>query len=145
MILLAKAALGLCGTIALATVYTFREGVIRVDVDENCSGGSHVHFWVPATVVSAGMHLAPRHELERAAAEARPFLPVLRQISKELPKYPNAVFVDVTDSNQHVRIMTKNGKLSIEETEKEQLVHVTIPVSIMRDVADSLEEVSPGV
>jgi len=71
---------------AVAGAYTFHEGLIRVDVDENRAGGSHVHFWVPATTVSAGLRLAPRHCLEDAAAKARPFLPMLREIAKELDK-----------------------------------------------------------
>lgn len=145
MLILAKAALGLCGTMALATVYTFQEGVVRVDVDENFSGGSHVHFWLPAKAVSAGMHLMPQRNLREAAHQARPFLPVLRQLSKELPKYPNTVFVDVTDNHEHVRIMTVDGKLCIDATEKDKIVHVTVPVAVMRDVADNLEEITPGV
>ena len=44
MMLLAKAALGLGGTIVLAGAYTFHKGVIRVDVDEFRTGSSHVHI-----------------------------------------------------------------------------------------------------
>jgi len=51
MVIIAKIALGMASTVALATVYTFREGIIRVDVDEFRDGGSHVHFWVPAAAV----------------------------------------------------------------------------------------------
>src|SRR5271156_6501572 len=98
MLLLAKAALGLCGTLTLAGVYVFHEGVIRVDVDQNRSDGSHVHVWVPATVVPVGLRVVPRHNLEKAAAQARPYLPMLREISKELKKYPNAELVDVRDA-----------------------------------------------
>jgi len=57
MMLLAKAALGLGGTIVLAGTYTMREGVIRIDIDEFRSGGSHVHMWVPAAAVPMAMHL----------------------------------------------------------------------------------------
>ena len=81
MLILAKAALGVGATLALAGVYVFHEGVIRVDVDESCSGGSHVHFWVPATAVSLGLCLAPRRPLQRAAAQVRPYLPLLRELS----------------------------------------------------------------
>ena len=57
--LIAKIALGMASTVALATVYTFREGVIRVDVDEFRDGGSHVHVWVPAAAVPMAVHLRP--------------------------------------------------------------------------------------
>jgi len=75
-LILAKVALGLGATMAMAGAYVFHEGVIRVDVDERRAGGSHVHFLVPATVVAAGMHFMPKEQLNRATEEARPFLPV---------------------------------------------------------------------
>ena len=145
MLLIAKAALGFCGVLAMATAYTFHEGVIRIDVDENVSGGSHVHFWLPATVVSTGLHLAPRHNLRQASVQVRPYLPLMRQLSKELPKYPNVVFVDVTGETEHVRVATEHGKLCIDATEPDKVVHVTIPLQTIRDVADNLEAASPGV
>ena len=73
MLILAKAALGLGATMVMAGAYVFHEGVIRVDVDEHREGGSHVHFWVPATVVSVGMHFAPKDQVNRVTEEARPF------------------------------------------------------------------------
>ena len=54
MMLLAKAALGVSGALVLAGAYTFREGVIRVDVDEYRDGGSHVHMWLPAAATPRG-------------------------------------------------------------------------------------------
>ena len=60
MLVLAKVALGLGATLAMTTAYVFHEGVVRVDVDERRPGGSHVHVWVPATAVSAGMRVASR-------------------------------------------------------------------------------------
>src|SRR5258707_7570367 len=98
MLILAKAALGLGATMAMGGLYVFHEGVIRVDVDEHRSGGSHVHFWVPATIVATGMHFMPKDRLNHATQEMRPFLPALREIAKELEKYPNVELVDVADA-----------------------------------------------
>src|SRR5216683_3101167 len=95
MMLLAKAALGLGGTLVLAGAYTFHEGVIRIDVDEYRSGGSHVHMWVPAAAVPMAMHFVPGEHLRRASEQAREALPVLHAIVKELKKYPDADFVEV--------------------------------------------------
>ena len=145
MIFLAKAALGFGATMAVAGAYVFHEGVIRVDVDENRRGGSHVHFWVPATAVSASLRLAPRHCLEDAAMKARPFLPLLREISKELAKYPDAEFVEVQDSSDHVRVAMVNGRLEIDTLGDDQAVHVRVPAETIRDVADRLEDAAPGI
>ena len=145
MIFLAKAALGLGATMAVVGAYVFHEGVIRVDFDENRAGGSHVHFWVPATAVSAGLRLAPQRCLEGAATKARPFLPLLREISKELEKYPNADFVEVKDLSGRVRVAMVRGKLEIDAVGDDQIVHVRVPAETIRNVADRLEDAATGI
>jgi hypothetical protein len=146
MLILAKAVVGLGATLAMAGAYVFHEGVIRVDVDEHREGGSHVHFWVPATVVSVGMHFVPKNQLNRTTEEARPFLPVLREVAKELEKYPNVELVDVTDSRDHVRVTMVNGKLQIDAVSGDgDVVHLSVPARVLRDLADELEAKAPGV
>lgn len=145
MLFLAKAALGLGATLAMAGVYVFHEGVIRVDVDENHAHGSHVHVWVPATVVPVGLRVVPFHNLEKAAAQARPFLPAVRELARELEKYPNAELVEVRDPGQHVRVSVHNGKVYVDAVTDSENVHVSVPVQTLSDVADRLEDVAPGV
>ena len=143
MLVLAKVALGLSATLAMTTAYVFHEGVIRVDVDEHRPGGSHVHFWVPATTVSAGMRLAslvPQRPLEQAAEQMKPHLPMFRVMAKELEKYPNAEFLDVTDEEQHVHIATVNGKLRIDAEGDDQTVHLQVPVETLMDIANRFED-----
>src|SRR3977135_1424139 len=114
MMLLAKAALGLGGTLFLAGAYTMREGLIRIDVDEFRSGGSHVHMWVPAAAVPMAMHFVPSKHMRHASQQAREALPILHVFVKELKKYPDAAFVEIDDNNQHVRMRTHGGKLQID-------------------------------
>jgi len=143
MMLLAKAALGLGGTIVLAGAYTMREGVIRVDVDEFRSGGSHVHMWVPAAAVPMVMHLVPDKHMRHASEHAREALPILRAVLKELKKYPDAEFVEVTDPREHVRVRTHDGKLQIDVEGVDENVHVLCPLSTIDDVTSQLEEHTP--
>jgi hypothetical protein len=146
MLVLAKVGLGLGATLAMAGAYVFHEGVIRVDVDEHSEGGSHVHFWVPATVVATGMHFLPKNQLNHTTAEMRPFLPALREVAKELEKYPNAELVDVSDAREHVRIAMEGGRLRIDAVSEDgDVVHVSVPARVLRDVTDELEEQAPGV
>jgi hypothetical protein len=144
MILLAKAALGLGGTLLLAGAYTMREGVIRIDVDEFRSGGSHVHMWVPAAAVSMAMHLVPREHMRNASEQAREAMPILHALIKELKKYPDAEFVEIDDNDQHVRLRTLRGKLQIDVDVPDEKVHVLCPLSAIEDVTSQLEEHSPG-
>lgn len=145
MLIIAKVALGLGAMLALSGAYVFHEGIINVDVDENCSGGSHVHFWVPATAVSLGMRVVPRHHLEHAASQVRPFLPVLRELTQELKKFPNAKFVEVEDGKDHVFIGTIDGKIRIDAVNNSENVHLRIPIETIEDVADRLEANAPTI
>jgi hypothetical protein len=140
--LLAKLALGLCGTIVLAGTYTFHEGILRVDEDH---GDGRHHVWVPAAIVPMALHVIPRHRIERAASHARPWLPMLRALTKELERYPEAELVEVRDGKQHVHIRTHDGKLLIDVTEPDANVHVVCPLVMMEDVSEELVKDTSGV
>jgi hypothetical protein len=144
MMLLAKAALGLGGTLVLAGAYTFREGVIRIDVDEQRGGGSHVHMWVPAALVPMAMHFVPKEHMRHASEQAREFMPLMHALLKELKRFPEADFVEVTDDQQHVQVRTHDGKLQIDVECPDENVHLLVPLSTLDDVADQLETSVPG-
>jgi len=147
MLLLAKAALGMSTLVAAAGLYVFNEGVIRVDIDQHRSdSGSHIHLWVPAALVSTGMHLVPRRQMLHTAERVRPYVPVLREIAKELRKYPDAEFVDVSSGTDHVRVAMSGGKLRIDAVSEDgDVVHLSVPPEVLSDVAYQLESQAPGV
>jgi len=144
MVLLAKAALGLGGTLVLAGAYTMREGVIRIDVDEFRSGGSHVHMWVPAAAVPMAMHLVADKHWRHASDHAREAMPILHAVVKELKKYPNSEFVEIDDNKEHVRVRTVGGRLQIDVDGPDEKVHVVCPLSTIEDVTVQLEEHASG-
>ena len=136
--ILAKIALGAVGTLAVATVYTFREGTIRVDVDEHRPGGSHVHFWVPAAAVPAALHFVPDEKLQQAAEHAKEALPIAQIVAAELENYPNAEFVTVDGDEQHVKVSVREGKVYVDVRDHGDEVHVAVPVSTIKDVVESV-------
>ena len=141
--LLAKMALGVCGTLVFVTAYTFHEGVLRVDVDEHDASGKHIHVWLPAAIVPIALHVVPRRHLEHAATEAGPWLPTVRAITKELRKFPEAQFVEIHDANQHVRVGTHNGKLLVDVEGPSENVHVACPLAMVEHVSSELEADAP--
>jgi len=143
--ILAKLALGFASTIVFASVYTFREGTIRVDVDEHRDGGSHVHFWVPAATVPMAMHFVPKQHLREASQHASEYMPLVEIVTTELRKYPDTTFVDVEDGKDHVRIATAGNKLQIDVVNDEENVHVAVPLSTVNDVAHQLAADAPGI
>jgi hypothetical protein len=142
--LLAKIALGLASTIAFAAIYTFREGVIRVDVDEFRDGGSHVHLWVPAAVVPVALRCAPREHLRDVGEKIKPWIPTIRRLAKELEQYPEANLIEVVDGADHVQIRTHAGKLQIDVNEPGESVHVAFPISTLEEISGQLTENIPG-
>jgi hypothetical protein len=142
--LLAKIALGLASTVAFAAIYTFREGVIRVDVDESRAGGSHVHVWVPAAVVPVALHFTPKCHMQNASENIQPWIPTIRQLAKELEKYPEANLVEVVDGSQHVQIRTHAGKLQVDVHEPGESVHVAFPIATLEEISGQLTENIPG-
>src|ERR1700751_3214017 len=143
--LLAKLALGLGAPLVLAGAYTFHDGVLGVD--EYHGNGRHVHMWVPAAVVPAAMHFVPKERMEEVTVQVSPWLPTLRAVTKELRKYPEAEFVNVSDADasQHVRVRTHNGKLIIDVDQPDEHVHVTCPLAMIEGVADELEANAPSL
>jgi hypothetical protein len=144
MVLLAKVGLGIGAGILMATAYTFHEGVIRVDADENRPNGSHVHLWIPATIVPMAMHFVPSREFERAGAQCGRFMPVVHAVAKELAKYPEATLVDVQDGEEHALVRTHGGSLSIDVDSPDEHVHVRVPLETIDDVARQLESHTPA-
>jgi hypothetical protein len=145
MLLLAKLALGVGGTIVLAGAYTFHQGVLRISVDEYRPGGSHLHLYIPAAVVPLAVRFAPRHKLENALRHAKEWLPTVKILSKELRKYPNADFVEVTTAAEHVHVRTHDGKLQIDVKTPGEAVHVACPLVALEDLFDGLEVNRSGV
>lgn len=136
--LLAKVALAFTGTIVLASVYTFHDGVLRVDVDTKQGESHHVHIWAPAAVVPMVMHFVPDRHLKHAASEVEPFLPTIRAAMTELRNYPEAEFVNVHDRDGHVVIGMHEGKLVMDVDQLDARVHVACPVAMIEDVTTQL-------
>ena len=139
MLLLGKIALGLGTTVAVAGVYTFHQGILRIDVDEHGKGGSHVHIWAPAAVAPMALRFVPKRYLEQGSEQAREGLPIARAIVHELRHYPNTNFVEVQDGDQHVRVGTVDGKIRVEVTDPDENVHVLVPLSTIEDVLSQHE------
>src|SRR5580693_626550 len=139
MILVAKVALAFTGTVAAAGAYTLHDGIAQVQVDDN--HGTHVHIWAPAAIVPMAMHVVPTRELHKFPHEAQQAIPILRVLSKELEKYPNTEFVEVRDSNTHVRVRTVGTKVVVDVVDPDNKVHVVCPLAMIQDVVESLSNI----
>jgi len=134
-----KAIAGMAGTTLLAGALVFHEGVITVNVREKRADGDHVRFFVPATVVSYGMGLAPEEQIRRATRHAHEYLPVARIALQELAKCPDSVLVEVKDRDEHVLIEKRGGRLLVNVDSRSEEVHVGVPIQTVVSVIKELE------
>lgn len=144
MLLVAKIGLGCAAGLALMTAYTFRQGVIRVDADEDRPNGSHVHLWFPAAAVPMAMHMVPSRHFEHVGEQAARCLPLFHVVAKELDKYPEADFADIQDGTQHAHIRTHLGRLLVDVDSPDEHVHVAFPLATLEDVATQLASYAPA-
>lgn len=144
MVLLGKIALGFGTGVLMMGAYTFREGVIRVDVDENRTNGSHVHVWAPAAMVPMAMHFVPARHFAHAGQDCAKFMPLVHTLSKELSKYPEAQLVEVENGRDHVIVRTHAGNLQIDVDEDADHVHVKVPLETIDDIAKQLAAYAPA-
>ena len=144
MMLLAKLAVGAATTLIFATVYTFREGTVRVDVDELREGGAHVHVWAPAAVVPMALYFVPDRKLEKLTDHAEQWAPIVRIAAQEMRRYPNSTFVEVQDSREHVKVSTVGSRIEVDVEEPDENVHVAVPLTMIDDVIARIARSQPA-
>jgi len=142
--MLARVMLPVLGAVALAGIYVVEEGAVRVAVDEQKPGGTHLHLLVPATLIPVGIKLVPDEKLRETAAQVRPWLPTIQAASRELARLPDSELVEVRDADQHVRIAKRGALLVIDVQSPREVVHVSFPLRTASRVARELASRGPA-
>jgi len=138
--LIGKLALG----VTLATVVVMKDGLIEVNVQEHHKGGDHVHLYLPATVATWGVHLAPQEKLREHLRNHRGDLGIARAALRELEKLPDAALVEVDSPKEHVHVNVRNGNLLVDVEDPGETVHVSMPIRAARKVVEDLERDAPA-
>jgi len=128
----------------LTTAVVLKDGIIEVNVQEKRDGGSHVHLYVPATVATVGVHLAPEERLREHLRHSREHLALAHIALRELEKVPDAVLVEVDSPREHVRVQTLHGSFLVDVDDAGETVHVAVPIRAARKVIEDLEAEAPA-
>jgi hypothetical protein len=127
----------------LATLVVMKDGIIEVNVQEHRPNGDHIHLYVPATVATWGVHLAPEERLKEHLRQSKEHLAIARAALKELEKLPDAVLVEVESPKEHVRVATHSGSFVVDVNDPGETVHVSLPIRAARKVVEDLESEAP--
>jgi hypothetical protein len=131
--------LGTASLAGTAGVITYNAGAVRVSVVEKRPNGEHVHVFVPAIVVPLAMGFIPAKHFHVHDKDAHKMLPVLKAVSQELERCPDATLVEVTSPEEHVKISKLGNSLYIDVDDRNETVHVSFPVGVVQTVVNKLE------
>ena len=133
------ALLGAASLAGTAGVITYNAGAVRVSVVEKRQNGGHVHVFVPAIVIPMTLGFIPAKHFHVHGKDTHKWLPLLKAVSQELERCPDATLVEVTSPNEHVKISKQGNSLYIDVDDPGETVHVSFPVGVVQTVVNKLE------
>ncbi len=122
-----------------AAIVTYTAGAVRVSVVGKGPQGDHVNVIVPAVLVPVALGFVPAQSFKVKDAETRKWLPLLKAVSQELERCPDATLVEVKSPNEHITIVKRSNNLAIDVDDREETVHVSFSVGVLHCVINKLE------
>jgi hypothetical protein len=145
MLLVGKILLGAAGSVVAMGAVVSSEGFVNVRVHEKKPDGVHLHIIAPVMPMNIGLHFVPQGDLKEAAAQLRPWLPVIDAAVLELKKSDDINLVEVSGPDQHVKVATKGGSMVVDVTDAEDDVHVSVPLSEIDRVVHEIAAAGPTI
>jgi hypothetical protein len=143
MVLLGKVALGIAGTALAGVGLICSEGMIEVKVVEKQPEVHHVYVLAPAMLVPIATHFIPSRKLGRASAEIKPWMPTIRAALEQLRAGEDITLVEVREPDQHVLVTTSGGSVVVDVTDKDDIVHVSAPISAIESTVEQVAAANP--
>lgn len=144
MILVGKIALGLVGSMVAGVGLLCSEGLVEVNVVEKHPETHHIFVVAPAMLAPIGMHFVPKRHLAQAAEQIQPYMPVIRAALDGLRDTPDLTLVDVKGPGEHVTVVKNGGSIIVDVRDKDETVHVSVPIRAMSSTIEELAAASPA-
>jgi hypothetical protein len=144
MVLIGKIALGLMGTAVAGVGLLCSEGFVEVKVVETRPEVHHVFVVAPAIIAPIGMHFVPKRHLAEAARQIQPWMPTIRAALQQLRDADNMTFVDVREPGEHVQVTKDGGSITVDVVDKDETVHVSVPIRAISSTIEELAAASPA-
>jgi hypothetical protein len=120
-------------------------GTLIVDVHEKGFGGDQVHIEMPGALLPITMAMIPDHCFMMDVDDADEFhryMPMLKEVWRELELVPDAVLVSVETPDEVVLIEKKGEYFLIDVDSRHESVRLSIPVKAMGSVIKKMERAS---
>lgn len=122
-----------------AAVTVWRAGSIVVSVDPKDTTEPRVSLRFPAAVVPAALAFVPDAAFRGAEPQLRVAIPLALRACELLEGQGDAVFVDIVDRHETVRIAKVGATIRIDVISEDEEVHVAVPISSFRSVLARLD------
>ena len=142
MILLAKLGIGAASFALVAGATLSSEGFIFLKVHEKHPDGTNLRLVVPAVLAPAALRFVPKNNLAQASSNLRPYMPALDAAIPALEDSPDGVLVEVTDPGEHVVITKHRDSIVIDVDDRDDIVHVAVPLPAVRSCLHQLASAS---
>jgi hypothetical protein len=144
MILIGKIALGFAAATFAGVGLLCSEGFVEVNVIEHQPEAHHIFVVAPAMLAPIGMHFVPKRHLEQAARQIQPWMPVIRTALEQLRETRDMTLVEVTDREEHVKVQKDGGSIIVDVVDKDDRVHVSVPIRAVSSTIEELAAASPA-
>lgn len=144
MILIGKIALGLVGTAVAGVGLLCSEGMVEVNVVEKHPETHHIFVVAPAMLAPIGMHFVPKRHLAEAAKQIGPYMPVIRAALEGLRDTEDVTLVEVREPGEHVTVVKNGGSIIVDVMDKDETVHVSVPIRAVSSTIEELAAASPA-
>lgn len=143
MILLGKIALGMAGFAVAGAGLLCSEGFVDVNVVQHRDSPPHIHVIAPALLAPIAVRLVPNDKLGEASEKLQPWLPTLRAALDGLRDSPDMTLIEVSDPNEYVHVEKRYGDIVVDIANREETVHVSVPIRAIHSTVEALADVSP--
>ena len=126
------------GIVALVAAEVWRAGTFTLSVQDGGPDGARVAVVVPGFVATLACTAIPLALPDEVATRIRPMAPVMRALSSELVRLPDAVFIAVEAPGERVLVATRQGSLVVEVDDGPDRVRLTIPLHAARRALQAL-------
>jgi hypothetical protein len=126
------------GVVLLTGLVAYSEGAVMVYVHEKKPEGHRLWVPVPALLVNLGVRFVPDERLRDALRDLRPWLPAIEAASHELERCPDGLLVEVQDRTDHVMVSKGGDVLRVDVDSETDTVHVSVPISLIESLAETL-------
>lgn len=138
------AALIAVSSAVFAAVTVWRAGSIVVSVDSQDASEPRISLRIPAVVLPVAVALVPDGLIRDAEPQLRAAIPLALEACKILEARGDAVFVEVVNRHERVKIAKVGDELRVDVLTEDDEVHVAVPISSVRSVVARLDRALGG-